>query len=155
MRGLLVLVGVVLMTFWMVAAQQPPTDEVVAKIDAAVRGVAGVVQVFSVEVLTEDAALLVMYETRETDEIGYMAEIMDIYRAVARVMAADSLDFGTLIVVPNVDMGGDTEAIEQVSINGDDALALYRGEITRGDFLTRLIRAPGDHGEGRQTQGEV
>lgn len=132
MTRVILWVVLVLSTAGWLQAPDVPVD-----VQAALETVTGI-KIVSVE--ADDERLRIVYITREIDEVGYRAEILDVYRAVGQALPEDETRPLRLIT-----MIGTDEGLEQVDASSEDVRALLSGEMTRSAFLETLIVIPLEH----------
>lgn len=80
-----------------------------------------------------DRAAIISYLTTETNEVGYMDEIIDIFEAVAGTIQAYDLDLDGVILVAATPTG---IAAGAISVSVGDLLAYVEGRITRSEFIS-------------------
>ncbi|GAB4527071.1 MAG: hypothetical protein OHK0046_44530 [Anaerolineae bacterium] len=123
-------------------------DQVIEAIDA-VPGVRGVGEVSFIE--AEDTlTLTAVYLTRETGEIGYRAELLDVFRAVGEIMEETDVDIDQIALIPSV---LEDSAIETAVTTVFNVRLLMSGRLSRTTFLAELEILPGEHQFQEQESG--
>jgi len=82
-----------------------------------------------------ERVVIVSYLTTESTEVGYVDEWIDIFEGVAASIRANDLDVDSVSLVAGT-ATGQAAGILVTSI--EDLIAFTQGEITRGEFLSRL-----------------
>jgi hypothetical protein len=121
-----------------------------ARLIEAVMAVPGIQE--PVLVTLADDAVEIVYMTLEVGDLGYRAEVLEVFRAVGMVLAGED-EFPpaqTVVLLPSIDLG---EEVETLLAEIDELLAFARAEITRTAFYAGLEIEPGvhqlpDHGQG-------
>lgn len=85
-----------------------------------------------------ERGVVITYRTTETSQAGYVDEVLDLFSAVAATIRADDLDVDSVTLIAGTPTGAAT-AILSSTIG--DLLAFHRGEISGGEFFTRLSSA--------------
>jgi hypothetical protein len=144
------LTGLVLLIVIPAMIAQAPSADALDHVRAAVEAVPGI-QLDYLE--AESDTLLAAYITREYDEIGYRAEILDVYRALGAALADTDLPVARLTLITRITTGDD---LEQISSDASRVLALAAAEITRSQFLEALEITPLEHTRpGRRPGGRT
>lgn len=112
-------------------------------VSTALQTVVGEHQVLDVS-LDEEGTLSVRYATREINEIGYRAEVIDLYRAIGLAVMAHDLAIDWVTLVPSIGGGA---AIEQITTRAEHTTALAAGTILRSSFLRALEVVEMEHGD--------
>lgn len=142
MRRILGLILVVLLVGVILAQdEEEEIDDPLMMVVADVPGVQGVVDAEIAEV-DEQTVVTVIYLTREISEIGYRAEILDVFRAVGDYLDTEEIEADFVAVVPEVVEDAPLETITTGITNLQDLLT---GDITRSRFLDELDIVPGEH----------
>lgn len=108
-------------------------DTAAARLEAALADVPGVELVDVTLAGTRLAA--VWYITRETDEFGYRAEVLEVFRAVGAALLAGAARVNTVALYSGVTA---TDLIERIAAQADDLRAFAAGDLTRSELLARL-----------------
>jgi hypothetical protein len=127
-----------------------PSRPIIDRIASAVSDVPGVRGVGDVQIIDLDEhdlpVLRLVYLTAERDEIGYRAEIVEVFRAVGEIVMGTDLELAQVRLVPSVQLD---EPIEVISVPAQKLRALEADDITRTEFLAELdietVRGVGAH----------
>ncbi|MBZ0294390.1 MAG: hypothetical protein K8L99_17640 [Anaerolineae bacterium] len=139
----LLLIVLLAATGWM----QVTDEDLVAGVETALMGVPGV----EVSAVTLDAGTLqIDYVTKEVDEIGYRAEMLEAYRAVGEYLMQADNPVTQVTLVSNVSTG---EGLEQIETASGHVLALASGDITRSAFLETLTITELEHSDPANGSG--
>lgn len=117
-------------------------DEALAAVEAALA--VDWLELRTVEMTeTEDEPILtVYYVTRELDEIAYRAEMIEIFRLVGAADAPANMD---IAIVPQIEMGEQTQGLEMATVSLRWVQQLAAGDVTRTDFIDELQISPLEH----------
>jgi hypothetical protein len=83
-----------------------------------------------------ERSAIITYLTTEVNEVGYVDEWIDIFSGVAATIEANDLDLDSVSLVMGTATG---QAVAIIATTTEDLLMFHRGEISRAEFLSRLI----------------
>jgi hypothetical protein len=135
----------VLLALWPAQAQPTALEDDIRAVVAAVPGVWEVVGV----TITDTGDVLIEYLTAETDEIGYRAEVLEVYRAVGQALG--ETDLIHVVLIPGVTP---EDLVERITLDTVHLLAYAEGEITRSELLDIMVAEPLNHLEGFEVTPE-
>ena len=110
----------------------------------SVLDIPGMTDVLDVSFSEEDdlTTLNIVYLTREIGEVGYRAELLDVFRAVGAALDEAEITVDRVLIVPSVE---EDSAVEYAGAQIDALRDLMNGDITRTTFLDGLEILPGEH----------
>ncbi|MBZ0303446.1 MAG: hypothetical protein K8J31_27135 [Anaerolineae bacterium] len=121
-------------------AQETPAASWTDSLREVVDQVPGIRQV--VDVVIEDEDVRITYVTAEADEVGYRAEMLDVFWAVGRALNAADRAVNHVILVSAV---APDDFLEEITIDSVHLAAYAEEKLTRTELLDLLSIEPLEH----------
>lgn len=146
----------------LVVAQDDEADDAVrasqAALFEAMETVRGLVEVVDVSILINDededdliVTVQTVYITRELNELGYRAEILDVYYALGETITEEGLVVEFVVLLPSV---SEDIPVETVISTMENLTGLLEGDLSRSEFLESLEVFLGEHQLPQNDQGD-
>jgi len=127
-------------------AQDDEVDDAVTALQdvlfEAMETVRGLVEVVDVSILINDededdliVTVQTIYITRELNELGYRAEILDVYYALGEAITEEGLVVEFVVLLPSV---SEDIPVETVIATMENLTGLLEGDLSRSEFLESL-----------------